>query len=727
MTRWLTGTRGRILGAALAIFVVAFGYTLCVRSITLADEGYLLLQALEMTKGKVLYRDLDAFVAPGVWLLMAGLFRVVEPSVFATRMLALALYGTTAWLVWRIVARVSGPIAAIGALFAYGVFTVWAFPSWTFSFYSPYSIAAALGALDRLLVWSRTSRRTELLVAGVLLGLSGAFKQNIGALACVASAATVVAVVGGSARSLRRAAGSAIGSGAWLVVGVLSVAVPVAGYFAYHGALGDVFHALFVRPFGEFAGQHTIPYLSSTWLLRGRPMGGIERLTYTAAPFINVGFIYRWPAQIVWLVERLHALLYWAPPFVFASGIALLGATQRRTRRLDTDLFAVLAFAGCLFLGVFPRADFNHLIHVYQPFVVVAAVVVQRLAGVARAGRLRLAIAGAALTLLVPYALVAADWYLRIVRSMTTAIDSPRGGVLLDPWLAGMIDYEVKTIRSLTAEGEPVLTAQGLAMLNFLADRPVPGKYANLYAVHIAHDRGAGVVDAAEKAGVRVAVVNFSSFFSDPIGLRTYAPELTAYLNRTFEPVEYIANDKAIILRRRAAPLPRTTRSSSVLRDCDVDEKWWGKRVVQQHLLFDTLFHRLRGPDDLVTTCVVEAPADAVLTVRLGYRSPLSAEDDAKITAEIWAAPADDAQAEARRLLDVELPLAPVSGWGAPAPAEYRVPLGEMAGTRVRLAFVTHFDGSIHMNPFDFSGFGAVWTDPRLEVVGAAPIGGDLN
>ena len=67
--------------ACLLIFVVP----LAMRSITLADEGYLLLQALDLANGKVLYRDMDAFVTPGVWFLLAGVFKFAGPSVWVSR------------------------------------------------------------------------------------------------------------------------------------------------------------------------------------------------------------------------------------------------------------------------------------------------------------------------------------------------------------------------------------------------------------------------------------------------------------------------------------------------------------------------------------------------------------------------------------------------------------------------------------------------------------------
>ena len=101
---------------ALGAVVLLFGYTLCRRWIILSDEGFLLLQSLDMARGLVPYRDMDSFVAPGVWFLLAGLFKVVEPSVLATRMLALACYASTVWVGARIVDRLAGRRFAWGAV-----------------------------------------------------------------------------------------------------------------------------------------------------------------------------------------------------------------------------------------------------------------------------------------------------------------------------------------------------------------------------------------------------------------------------------------------------------------------------------------------------------------------------------------------------------------------------------------------------------------------------------
>ena len=93
-----------------------------------------------------------------------------------------------------------------------------------------------------------------------------------------------------------------------------------------------------------------------------------------------------------------------------------------------------------------------------------------------------------------------------------------------------LIDYQVGLIQDETEEGEAVLTVPDLAMLNFLAERPMPSRFYNLYQHHIAHDRGAEVVAASNANDVKLALTRYDDFFSDRIGMREYASDLTDYL-----------------------------------------------------------------------------------------------------------------------------------------------------------------------------------------------------
>jgi hypothetical protein len=392
--------------------------------------------------------------------------------------------------------------------------------------------------------------------------------------------------------------------------------------------------------------------------------------------------------------------------------VLVVRSAWRRT--LDTSLLAVLAVAGLVFLGVFPRADFNHLANVYQPMIVLAAILTQRAYDGRWPGKgLVLTAAGAALA---PYALVSLVWYHSLLTIMNTELSMPRGGVLVHAWEAGMIDFEVAEIQKRTAPGEPVLTLPGLAMLNFLAERPMPTPYYNLYAVHIAHDQGASVVEKAEAARVRLAVAESNNFFSDPIGMREYAPLLTDYLRRRFDPLFAIAVDKHLFLERRDTPQPQRS-SLSAVANCDAARgATIGRRVVREHLFFETLHHFFGNNGSaernvLDTTCITDIPEGAVLTTRLGYRQPDSIDEEVHLIAELWSPSPDEGSTLVFR---TELTLAPVSSWATPPPTEYQIDLSDLAGEAVPLVFRTILEGTVQMNPLDIWGFAMSWQDPEI-------------
>jgi len=709
------------LGAA-AVLALGVGLSLCRRGIVLSDEGYLLMQALEISRGKVLYRDLDAFVAPGVWFLLAGLFRAVEPSVLAARALALLSWAGSLWAVVAIVRRLSGVRTAVAAGAAYLVASVWAFPAWTWCFYSPWSVFFALLACERLLRWRDAERRRDLVLLGALLAASLLFKQNYGALALVGAGLGLAAQLLESRDTLGAALREGLAALPALALGALLVAAPTLVYFARHGALGDAFEALVVHPFGSFLGTHDIPYLGLGELLGRDAMAGSGRMTYGSFGLLHTAMRFDWLAAVVRGLEMLHVLLYWIPPLVFAAALWLACAPMLRGLPPDAGLATLLGFAGLLFLGVFPRADLNHLMNVYQPVVALGAVVVQRLlaAGPAAARGPRRLFVAAGGALAAAYLGAALYWYQDLLRTLDTAIDVPRGGVLVSDAEAQMLGFEVAAIRAGTRPGEPVLSIPGLAMLNFLADRPMPGRFYNFYAVHLAQDRGAAVVEAAEAAGVQLVVADSNDFFSEHTRLRDYAPRLTDHLRRSFAGAFQVAIDEHQFLRRRPQPLP-PRESSSALAECDASDARWERRSVVSHLLADVLYHFVRedareAVDSVSTLCRVSLAGPALLRFAVGSRQPSEVEPGSELVAEIWAHREGHPD---ERIYRAQLPLEPVGGWASPPPVEQTVDLSRFAGEELTLVFVTRFAGAVRMNTLDLKGFAMVWQDPTLERLGA--------
>ena len=702
----------RVLQAALALVLVAFAVSLCRRSIVLADEGYLLLQSWDLLNGKVPYRDMDAFVTPGMWVLLAGTFSLSGPSVLASRVPVLlgllALYAAGARIAWH----AAGARAAWGALAGLVVFTVWAFPAWTFAFYSPFSVLFALLALERVLAW-RAARggAAALVAAGAFVGLSIVFKQNYGVFALVAIAASVMAT------RLEQGRRGGDWVRAWgrdalpVAAGVAAAGLPFLIWLALEGALAAAWQSLVVHPF-EFGGRHDIPYLPLSAIFWTDLMKSAEEmLTYAAQP------VYRVPPPIPWLyqidfVERLHVPVFWAPPVVLAIGAALSYRPDDE-RPIDAALFSVVAMAAMLFLGVFPRADFNHLANVYQPIVVAMAVVAARgLAGRKRAQVALLAVLGL-------YAAVAAYWYVGLLRHLDTPVPGERAGVLARAEQAQRIDFQVRAIQAEVAPGEALLTVPDLAMLNFLADRPMPSAYYNLYDHHIAHDAGAAVVEGSRARAGDLAVVRFNDFFSDERGVREYAPVLARHLEDDWEPVYKVGREDFVHLRRRPTPAARD-RGRSLLPDCDLSR---GYQTIREHLLFPALYHdpgtgRDMEAATIETLCRLRVPAEGlVLETRVGYRAPKRVAPGTTLTAELLVLDPSAKTLVARRVFTVE------PDPGIPRRVAFdptlRVDLSRWAGQEVGLILRTIRRGRVEIVPLESRGFGTVWEDPRLLPQGA--------
>lgn len=719
----------------LAAGLALLGWVLCRRGIVLSDEGYLLLQSYDLLHGKVMYRDLDSFVAPGVWFLLAALFRLVEPSVLITRGVALLGYLAAAAVSWRIVRRISGARWAAAAVIAYGVMSVWAFPAWTFSFYSPYSALFALLALDRLLTWGDSRRSIDLLAIGLAVGLSTTFKQNYGAFAAMAAAVGTFCFCLRDAPRLTVALGRTVLAGLWIVAGTVIAIAPTIAYLAANDALGDAFQSLAIAPFTEFATRHAIPYMPLSELWHNTLLIGPNRLLYGAYPLSNSpGFITMLSPLERDVVSRLHVLAYWLPPLLFAWGTAL-AVTRERDREWDPRIACVLAMAIGVFLGVFPRADYAHLVHVYQPVLPLAAIVVERTYArlvVERRGLGR-AVVGTAAVVLAAFGIVAADWVDYIRDTHSARIVHRRGGVLLDPLEADMLNYEVSALQSVTQPGEHVLTMPALSMINFLADRPVPGKYYNLYGVHIGHDEGRGVVEAAERDGVQWVVAHYFNFFSDAGVMSSFAPRLIEYVRRTFKIEREIGTDVHMFMKRRPAPLP-VASPVDLRTSCDISRTPIGDRVVISHLLFDTLFHmhgkgKLNSTSRRDTVCTVRVEQGARFYFMVDYRQPSEINRDSFLRARVWAISAADAASGKFTLPDdldsgaipprfaLDIPLATAEGWMSLPPTEHTIDLSDIAGAEGGDAVIilrSTFEGDAVSIPYDYRGLGVEWHDLRL-------------
>ena len=705
----------------VALAALAFGWPLCRRAIILSDEGYLLQQALDLLDGRVLYLEMDAFITPGMWFALAGVFALLGPSVIASRLLILGFFVALMLVGYRIVTPLAGRGWGLGAVAGLLIFSVWAFPAWTFAFYSPASIVLALAATERLLAFGREGRRRDLAWVGALLALSICFKQNYGVFAALATGLGYLAIKFESGEQARATLGDMRREMGTLMAAGVIAALPFLIYLLAHGALGAAWTSLVVHPF-EFGGRHDIAYLGLAELGRSDLFpSGVEKFTYLSYPALHTPT----PPGTGDFVSRLHVLLYWLAPLllIIAAWVSVLSG-RSQGKRLDWALFTVTAAAGTIFLGVFPRADFNHLINVYQPILVLAPLVVHRLMGLlaSRPPALRGLVAAGAAALALPYAIVGLYWYAAILDRLNTPLEAPRGGVWVSPLEAMEIDYQVRSIREHTPEGGALLTLPDLTMLNFLSERPVPSAWYNLYEHHIAADQGKGVAEASEAKNVRYAVARFNNFFSDRVGLLDYAPELAHYLITHFKRRFVGGRENYLVYERRQEPAVEHPYLD-VLNACESESPL---ASITQHLLFSALYHRA-DPDSplpesgLVTRCHLPIPATGgVLALELGYRKPIRAARGTRLETSI-----DLVQAGARNpLLSEQFVVIPWRDSPRQKPFKrIEIDLAPWAGQEVSIELTTRLTGATESSVTDMKGFAMVYRDPRLqsEAGGARP------
>jgi hypothetical protein len=352
------------LGLAVSAWFANYG-------LPVGDEGAVLTLAAKILRGAVFYRDLDAYYFPGAAYLLAGWMWLLGESVNVARWLAggvfscllLGLYLTAVQLLDR----------SRAAIFGLGLLSIKfiAWPAFTAYLYSDLSLCFASFAIALFVGHSYRGASIRLVVAGALVALAMASKQSLGiylALAGILLLAFSPAGQSSPQRSLRQRLPE-VGS---FALGVLVVAVPMLGYFAAQGVLGDLITSGLVRPFLDYLPTSGISFAKVlAWWDLGA-LRGATGFPYFVGPYWSM-------LMKGWLPNESWYLVYWTAGEIFSRALytsvvaAFVVALWRwgraiRTRRITPAegkllAFAILAFA--VFISAFPRADLFHVASVY--------------------------------------------------------------------------------------------------------------------------------------------------------------------------------------------------------------------------------------------------------------------------------------------------------------------------------------------------------------------------
>src|SRR4029453_4184334 len=333
---------------------------------------------------------------PGAFYLLAGWFRLLGPSIWASRLIVVAAFTVLVVCFTRIASVLlprAGALAVAAVLVCY---RVWAFPHWQVYNYSPMAAATLTAAVMLLFEWLARPARAFLVIAGALAGAGILCKQDYGLGVTGALGlflllqAALRGTTGDEAGPPRQRPGARRPQIAdalpavHFTLGLVLVLGPALGALAWAGALRDLVQQAIVVPLRgamQFAAYARLPPLRP--FLGQSPQLRAQMESYFPSVLLTVNrqeiaSSWLWRDTSVWDVT-LKALYYLpVASFAVAAACWLGGAAVRALRGAagigDARRVLVLAWVGGFLLAFNRPRDWVHLMMIYPPVLVTAAV-----------------------------------------------------------------------------------------------------------------------------------------------------------------------------------------------------------------------------------------------------------------------------------------------------------------------------------------------------------------
>jgi hypothetical protein len=388
-----------------------------------------------------------------------------------------------------------------------------------------------LGLLPLILLYRYGSRRVGSLLAGVALGVSLMFSQEVGLCALLASVVFLFFEARSGSGYLEQGL-----RGALLALGCSLVVLPVIGYFYRVGALGRFMESLYGYPKLVTLGYGSLPFPSfRDWL---------------SAPFSGAYFPY-------WIIA-----IYLVCAVILLVRL-FLGLGDREVNLRS----ALLVLGLLLFRAALGRSDESHYFFAAPPAFLLAFALLDDAVGkryrcLAFKDGKRMAAIALLASLLVLFAVsrVLRENALNLVTELATFPSKfvvqqagvsvpqlPRGGVQYDQATADDLKKIVGVLDRYTNPGEPVLFFPNEAAYYFLFNRPVPTRYVHAYfAVSSAQRRE--MVAELERSRPRYVIYTLDNWRIDDITEDIQVPEVVRYLKERYVLAEDLGN--MLILRR---------------------------------------------------------------------------------------------------------------------------------------------------------------------------------
>jgi 4-amino-4-deoxy-L-arabinose transferase-like glycosyltransferase len=506
------------------------------RGLGLAVIGYSIAPTERVLQGEVPYRDFLFNYTPGILWLNALLMKAFGVTLLAVRAGLLVTKLATLLLVYLLARRLTNERLA---LLPVALTLAWLGYEHIFNPYPDvYFMLPALAGLLCALRYDESSRAGWLLLMGLMAGAVFLFKHNVGVF--VMGGGMVALMLRewsvGEYASRRLFINALVKRAAIYVLGFVVVVAGVMAYLYSQHALGAM-----VEHFRHHAAAYSesraiaLPSVKQLWpaalallITIGGALVLIKRAPRLLAAFITaiallMAALVVWPGRAFIVKQSATAAVAYLPLALFALVAAaalwpgqwslepgesvtlrerlnafwrsLANEFQSRERRREwwrrnAASLTVMLFALGIYLEMFPRADYYHLVRVLPPvfLLLLVALVRWRRAIEGRLSQWQVSPLAASLIVFAPILLLVVigwqatwrpqfDGRFRFVDRKELAVERGRG-IRVGPQQAALVDGLVKLIQDNSAADEPIFSfSQRASALYFLAARRNPTRF----------------------------------------------------------------------------------------------------------------------------------------------------------------------------------------------------------------------------------------------------------
>jgi hypothetical protein len=524
----------------VALAAALFQLPLFDRTISVMDEGHILMFADIVANGGELYRDATLLPLPGAFYFLALAFEIFGPSIAVARWIALLEFALLCSFAFAVLHRTARPAFAWGGVLLLFVYRIWAFPHWQIYSYSTMSLCLLAGGLVCLIRFLEDEDLRWLGGAGLVTGLAVLCKQDYGAAGLVAMNLVLIAkhVSADTPARPRIAALFGCYNGAAAAVGAVT-----AIHFLRQGLFLEMLqqtlvnHLVGIASFDYSSLPPLLPLFEQSDLIRSPYGFGVyvpvilfqvdwDRLTSSA--FYNGTFL--WDLGL--------KLFFYAPYLVAVFGGARLWWLRRALRDPARRLrylyeLALYALAASLVAVLNKPVDYVHVAVLYWPLLCLALVYAHALA--ARWPRLARALGAVSLVPALAVTGYSAFLMVKLVEMNDQPLRGDRAGISVRASEERVIGDAVEYVLEKTDADQPVAVLPYYPLVSFLANRRAPHRAIyTFWPIEYIPQRERQIIDAMEAIDTPFLIYHFTQFVQFP-PMEEYAPELFAYLAETYE------------------------------------------------------------------------------------------------------------------------------------------------------------------------------------------------